>query len=199
MLTELTSSPDWQYRRSAAEALGYHRFGRQATSTLSRLLGDPSPYVVRTACDAVARLALHDAHDAVAALLRSSEAATRLRAVEALVALWQPDDFAPAFAAYRADSSEEMRRQAAWTLRATASEDTWQRLFEAWHRDPLPRHRVWAVELAAAFGDNEVKAQVQALTTDRDGHVRKAAQRSLQQLEKANRGHDTETAPSFGY
>src|SRR5438552_18065248 len=56
ILLDLTTSPDWRYRRAAAEAIGVHRLGKSAVEHLRALLEDPSPYVVRTVCDAAAQL-----------------------------------------------------------------------------------------------------------------------------------------------
>jgi len=43
----------------------------------------------------------------------------------------------------------------------------------------VPRHRVWACELAGLFGDEAAKTQLMPLCHDSNGHVRKAAQRVL--------------------
>ncbi len=185
LLVELAVSSDWRYRHAAVEALAAHPLGREAAALLGARFGDPSPYVTRAACRAAAALGLQGLHDAVAALLRADEVATRAEALRALTALWQPTDFAPVIARFRTDPAEEVRRQAAWTLRANTSADTWRRLFDAWRRDPVPRHRTWAVELAAAIGAREVEQQLRELVEDPDGHVRKAARDALRRLGEA--------------
>lgn len=187
LLVDLADSPDWRYRRAAVEALAGHQLGREAAALLGKRLGDPSPYVVRTACRAVALLGLHSLHDAVAVLLRAREAPTRTEALAALATLWQPTDFEPVFVCLRLDPSAEVRKRAAWTLRTNASAASWRRLFDTWRRDPLPRHRTWAAELAAALGGREVEPPLQELLEDPNGHVRKAAQDALRQIDAAHR------------
>jgi len=182
LLVELLSCEDWCYRRAAIEALATHRFGRDAAELLYARLNDPSAYVVREACHTIATLGLHNAHDAVLALLRADVAATRITALQTLSTLWRPTDFAAVKTIYSADPSGDVRKQAAWTLRANASEEIWLQLFDLWQHDPIPRHRTWAGELAYAFGDCHVAFQLQALARDTDGHVRKVAQRALQQV-----------------
>jgi hypothetical protein len=88
-------------------------------------------------------------------------------------------DFAPVFRLPLSDPSPAVRRDAAWTLRRTACAETWRELFEAWKGDQLPRHRLWACELAGEHGDESVGVELRALARDRDGHVRKAVARTL--------------------
>ena len=182
LLLWLTASPDWSYRRAAVEAIAAHRLGHTAASVLIARLADPSPYVARTACAAVARLRLHDARSILVDLLRSSEAATRTSALRALATLWQPSDFDLVFSIYQADPAKQVRNEAAWTLRANASRDNWRQLFQRWKGDQSPRHRVWACELAEQFGDQSFEAQLRELLADPDGHVRKSARCALEQL-----------------
>jgi len=179
LLVDLAHSPSWNYRHAATRAIATHRLGRSAGSLLIALLEDESPYVVRAACDAISQLRLQEAHDAVLSLLHSSDQSTRFTALAALDVLWVPSDFDIVFRVFCEDASNEVRRRAAWALRAHANQENWEILFKAWSRDDLPRHKVWACELAEEFGDSNIRIALESLLLDCDGHVRKSAQLAL--------------------
>jgi HEAT repeat protein len=175
----LLNDSDWRYRRAAVEALTLHPDGKAAAKQICGALRDRSPYVVRTACKAATELRIGGAHEVILELLRDEDASTRQSALGALVTLWKPSAFELVYAVFRSDSVQTVRREAAWTLKAHASPQNWRALFEVWFSDPLPRHRLWAYELASAFGDAVCKAQLSKLLQDPNGHVRKAAQDAL--------------------
>jgi len=182
ILLELTTSADWRYRRSAIEALSVHRLGGESRQVICACFQDPSPYVVRAACEAVAGMKLHEAHGSVFGLLSSKDARLRTAALRALEKIWEDSDFEAVLSAFRKDPATEARRQSAWTLANNASPENWQKLFEAWKDDPIPRHRVWACNLAEEFGDFRFRDPLLGLTEDKDGHVRKAARRALTKI-----------------
>jgi HEAT repeat protein len=183
LLRELAMSPDSHIRRAAAEAIGQHSEGRQLRSTLLNLTFDPDEYVVRCACEVVANLGIEAAHDRLVTLLRSGASATRCSAVRALRRIWQESDFAEVFRISVHDLSVEVAKEAAWTLRERATALNWPALFYEWRTHRIPRHRVWACELAAAFGGLDVLSQVRQLLGDADGHVRLMAANALAQIE----------------
>ena len=185
VLMDLTTTPDWSYRRAAVEAIATHSLGKSALERLRALLDDPSPYVVRTVCEAAIILELHEIHASLLPLLSSQSSSTRQTTVRALARLWKPSDFAQVFSIFRRDPSSEVRREAGWTLRANADRERWEVLFDTWKQDPLARHRVWACELAAEFADSGFENELEQMVEDRDGHVRKAAQHAIETL--ANR------------
>jgi HEAT repeat protein len=119
------------------------------------------------------------AHAAIVDLLRAAEAPTRRAAVCALAQLYEEGDFDALFGIARADPDESVRRAAAWMLRTVAVPSHWRPLFDAWVEDALPRHRVWACELVAAYGDEAALTRIEPLSRDGDGHVRKAARGAL--------------------
>jgi HEAT repeat protein len=182
ILEELAVSDDWRYRRSAIEAMAVHRLALTRIAFFCGCLEDPSPYVVRTACQVVADLKLDDAHDSLRKLVHSGAADTRIAALRALKELWKPSDYALVFSVFQSDVSEQVRRQATWTLRSNVDKGNWVPLFEAWRADPLHRHRVWACELAGKFGGNNLSQTLKAMLKDPDGHVSKAAARALERL-----------------
>ncbi len=169
-------------RRAAIEAIGLHRQGRELRSTILRALCDPFEYVVRTACEVVARWELQEAHEPVAALLANPSKATRQTAIRTLGTIWVDADFPMMFRIYNNASENEVRREAAWVLRQRATSTNWRTLFDAFQVDELARHRQWACELAETFAGSDILPMLSHLTSDVDGHVRKAAAQAIQSL-----------------
>lgn len=179
-LIELSQSSDWRFRRSAVDAIAYHPQAAEAIETIDKALSDSSEYVVRVACEVVAKLKFVVLHDNVLHLLTSHNPSTREYAVKTLSEIWQMDDFDKVYNLFKTDEIQEVRNAAAWTLRAHATDDNWRKLFEAWWQDSLVRHRKWSCELASIFGVNQVKKELENLAFDKDGHVRKAAIKALE-------------------
>ncbi|MDX9975862.1 MAG: HEAT repeat domain-containing protein [FCB group bacterium] len=182
VLVAATRYEDPFLRRGAVEALGLHPRGCTRGEAVAGRLRDSNEYVVRAACAAAGNLGLLDVHDEVRGLLGHAAVETREAAVGALGALWKADDFEAVFRLSRKDLSREVREAAAWVLRAHSEADNWRVLFEAWRCDDMPRHRVWACELAEAFGDEGVTPSLEQMLSDSDGHVRGAAGRALAAL-----------------
>ena len=190
VLEESARSRDPHVRRIAAAAIGVHPGGARLASVVRALIADTDAAVVRSACDAAGQQRMLEVRDSVARLLEAKEVSTRIAAIRSIRELWKATDFEPVFDAYLHDSSEHVQREAAWTLRATVSASTWHRLFRAWHVDPLPRHRVWACEIALAYGDSDVLRDLRRLTGDVDGHVRLRARQVVTALEQRHSRED---------
>ena len=84
-LAAAAQSTDQFLRRTALEAIGNHPQGRELRAVILTAFDDPSEYAVRTACEIVERWQLEEAHEALIALLANASAATRQRAIRALV------------------------------------------------------------------------------------------------------------------
>jgi HEAT repeat protein len=147
-----------------------------------KALGDHSDYVVRTACEAVARWELIEAHERVVALLANASAVTRQAAIRTLDAIWLDSDFLAIFRIYTSARETGIRREAAWVLRRRAASANRRLLFDAFRKDGLPRHRQWACELAETFSAPDIVPLLLPLASDADGHVRKAALRAIRTL-----------------
>ena len=93
VLVELANDPDWRYRRIAVEVIGAHSLATHCSAQVLGALRDPSPFVVRTACECAARLGLVEARNVIVELLRARSASTRQVAVESLALLWSDSDF----------------------------------------------------------------------------------------------------------
>lgn len=176
LLAEMAKNQDWSLRNLAVQGLGTHPQGAQAAELVINALADPVQQIVRTACDAAARLKLRAARARLIALLASAEPQMRFHAVRALGELWSPEDHGSVWALSRKDKEEFVRKEAERTLRRTASEQTWHRLFDLWKLDPLPRLRVWACELLCEFGQSSDLPELRRLVRDRNAHVRRAAE-----------------------
>lgn len=178
------ASAEVHVRRAAIEAIGRHALGAELAEQVCAALDDPSPLVVRAACESAAGLGLHDAHDAVLRWIRAEDPSTQEAALRAIARLWRaPGDFRPVLDVFVTTGDRNVRRQAAWTLYETASADGWRELFHHWHVDRLAQHRTWACRLAGAFSPGEVARELRGMTRDPDGHVRKAAARALCAME----------------
>jgi hypothetical protein len=181
-LAGAAAAGDQFVRRSAIETIGNHPQGRDLRAIILAALRDPSDYVMRTACDVVARWQLNEAHELVLTLLENASKATRRTAIRTLGAIWVDADFPPVFRIYTDAPEIDVCREAAWVLRRRTGSTQWRTLFEAFHVDALPRHRQWACELAENFSGAEVLPVLSGLSLDRDGHVRSAALRAIRTL-----------------
>ncbi|HYV36683.1 MAG TPA: HEAT repeat domain-containing protein [Gemmataceae bacterium] len=184
-LVQLTHSSDPHLRRSAVEALGIHYSGQSASEVVCHLLHDRVSFVARAAVDTAAKLQLTAAHGQVVCLVKAAEDSTKLAALRALESLWKSSDFELVFDLYLHDPSKEVRKQAAWTLQKNVGADHWEHLFSAWSTDPLPRHRVWACQVAEMFGSATIIPALHVLCADQDGHVRGAASQAVARLSAA--------------
>lgn len=174
-LADHLQSEDQYYRRAALEAIGNHPDGRTLEKEILACFRDPSEYVVRQACDTAAELMMTSAHDLVYEQLDSTRKATRCKAISAISKLWEHADFDKLLAVFQKDRDSDVQKEAAWVLFEHASLENWMQLFGLWSNDELPRHREWACKLAQRFGSAAVTPELERLTRDPDGHVRKAA------------------------
>ncbi|MGJ4911339.1 HEAT repeat domain-containing protein [Bradyrhizobium sp. HKCCYLS2033] len=187
-LREASADPDQFIRRTAIEIIGRHPSGRDLHNVVLSALTDPSEYVVRAGCRIIEDWKWDAVHDVVAALLRSTSRETRRTAIRTLSAIWRQADFQPVFHIYSGDTEPAVRREAAWTLREQVTSSDWLQLFEAFRTDDIPRHRVWACDLAGNFGHPDATTLLDTLSSDRDGHVRKAAAKAVAALREREPG-----------
>jgi HEAT repeat protein len=180
-LIEVSKSPDPHVRRAAMEGIGMHRSGQAACAEVCQALDDRDSLVIRAALAAAANLRLEPAHAQIIGLVTAAEESTRLAASRAPEGLWRPLDFDVVFERYLHDRSDSVRQQAAWTLHKNVGAEHWERVFSVWSKDTLPRHRIWACQLAGRFGSRAVVPVLEELRADSDGHVRDMAERALQQ------------------
>jgi HEAT repeat protein len=173
---------DWRYRRIAVEAMAAHPLAGARDHVFIESLDDPSPYVVGSACVAVGHYRLTAARERLVGLLKARSETTRAAALDGLQHLWVPAVYEFVLSMYLKDPSKKVRRRAARALYVDVTPDTSRHLFDLWRSDPLHHHRVWACDLARRFGDPTYTVSLEDMLDDRDGHVRKAAQRALEEL-----------------
>ncbi|MBR1278533.1 HEAT repeat domain-containing protein [Bradyrhizobium sp. AUGA SZCCT0283] len=178
ILASVAGVDDQFLRRTALDVIRRHRHGRELSAVVLSALGDPSEYVVRTACEVVEQWRLLEAHNLLLPLLANVDAATRQSAIRALGAIWVDADFPLVFRIYEEDFSTDVRREAAWVLRQHVTAACSRTLFDAFSADELARHRLWACEFAENFSGPEILPLLSRLCSDPDGHVRKAAGRA---------------------
>ncbi len=182
ILVKEANSPDPYYRRAAIDAIAGHELGAKAALVIQCCLGDSNGYVVRAACAAAANLNLHQLSEVLIDLKSVATPATRRAAIEALGSLWRTTLFDQMLSQLGRDSSLEVRKAILSVLNANVDEYHWKTLFDVLRKDLIPRHRVWACDLAARFGGTDEIRILKRLRRDPDGHVRKAAERALGRL-----------------
>jgi len=150
-------------------------------TVLMRALGDTAGAVARTACEVAGFRLLETARPALRELAHASDIHTRIAAVRSLAKLGSHEDLDVAESLMAADN-EEARKEGAFACRRLVSLRSWRRFAYGWLSDPIPRHRIWAAELLAEFGNAADRLSLDRLCVDPDGHVRNAAQRAIADL-----------------
>jgi len=181
-LAILAQSDDIDRRRAALYALGKNEKGAVMRDVVLAAFGDPAFQVVWAAVEAAAGLQIVEANERIVQLLEKPNPVRRA-AVAALRHIWHPSNFEPTLNVFRKSRKDQTRKEAAWTLRQHASSENWSILFDEWKDDEVPRHRIWACQLAAMHGGRSVTRQVANLSQDSDGHVRAAAEAAFRELD----------------
>jgi HEAT repeat protein len=189
LLADELASSDLHRRRAAVEALGHHGEGARELASIRLLLSDPSPVVVRSAIQTLVRLKDDDSHGRLVGLLRDPDPATRCSAVDGIDQLWVDGDEANLIELAENDAAVQVRRRASAVLFGHANQLMWRRMVDLWRRSDLPRERVWACRLFARFGSAADRASLLPFMGDGDGHVRKAATRTLAVLAQRDRSY----------
>ena len=180
VLQDALSASDWRIRRFALEAIKRHEQAPRAEGVIVAMLFDVDDVVRQTAARVCGELNFESAHDGLRQLLSDENPDVRDIALTTLARLWREEDFEAVFSLYRDDPARAVRIAAAKTLRRRVTPHTWRILFDAWSQDKEPRHRMWATELAAKFGVDDVAEDVAVLSRqDPNPNVRAAAVKAL--------------------
>lgn len=183
ILLSETYSKEPRVRGLAAETLKFTHFGDRTKKRLLELLEDPEPAPVWRACETLVERGV-DIHSQLLSLLQSANDRTREVALNCLAKVWKDSDFEKILEVHLHDRDSDIQKSAAFLLIDHVSSETWHTLFDIWIADPLPRHRTWACHLAEGFGSVEVLSRILPLKEDANGHVRKAAVRAINALER---------------
>jgi len=184
LLIEYAGAKDERLRRSALEALALSEDAPQYAELFLMALGDPSQYIVRSACHIVAELRLACARPMILPLLYSSDDSTCSAALAAMEAVAVEEDLQRVLKIFLKRKDRWVHNQAGCVLLALTNSSTWRSVFDAFRADSTARHRVWACELIAQFGIESDARLLNAMAADADGHVRKAAQRAASALQQ---------------
>lgn len=175
VLESFVNDTDPHVRRAAVDGIAHHAKGSSLGPVVLRLLDDPDQHVVRAACDATASLKLTSAYFRVLSLLKHSIAETRISALRAFRVLWRDEAFTRIVTIFQHDPEDEVKKEAGWTLQKNANSENATELCALWVRDQIPRHRIWACELAEEYRIAAAIPSLRELERDSDGHVRQAA------------------------
>lgn len=181
-LVASAANPDQWHRRLAIEAIGDHKLGRQASAVVRRSLSDQSPYVVRTACQAVANLKLKDARQDILPLLKADDPSTGTVVVEALGAISDDSDFDTLLKIIDYDDHPDVQASAEGALKQLVGAHNWRILFDRWRGHAEQDSRRWVCELAGQYGDVRDIRKLEGLTHDQSLHVRVAVRRAIHKL-----------------
>ncbi len=183
VLLQMLSAEDWTVRRAALEALSKRPVQQVPKSEILSQFDDESPFVVRTACDAAANLGLQDAHHRVLELLYDTEPLNRNAAAWALETFIAPGDDIVLLKQFDSETDKDIRNRIGYALVERINSANWTELFNRWEKEDIPRYRTWAAEIASHYGDRSWCDRLTTLATDKDGHVRKATERALANLQ----------------
>jgi len=179
MLFEKVSNHDWTIRQAALNAIAEHKLGYKAEPILRKLMKDGSEYVVRAALAAAGKLRLTSLNEDVAAHLKDRNCSNREAAVRAIGQMWTSVNFDLVYALFLKDGDEAVQKEAAWSLYLNVDKDNWRTLYKSWISAVMPRYRLWAIELVLRFGNESDMSTLSSLTSDPNGHVRKAVENAL--------------------
>lgn len=166
-------------RRSALETLGRTPADGVLDGLVLGALNDGSGYVVRAAAEIASRWRLGDAAPQLRLLCADADPLTRRAALGALREVGSEADIDMLLGVFSRDRERDVRNAAAWAMAALAGPASWRRALPVLLGDTTPRHRIFACELIAKFGDAADMETLRPLLDDADGHVRKAAARAL--------------------
>src|SRR5262249_18038547 len=152
LLTVFAKDRDSDVRRIAIEVLGRFSPDAEIDMLLLEALGDAAGPVARTACEVVGSRLFEAARPTLRELAHAPDIHTRVSAVRALAKLGHREDIDVA-ESLMAVRNEEARKEGAFACRTLVSPGNWRRLVDGWLSDPVPRHRIWAAELLAEFGN----------------------------------------------
>lgn len=184
LLGNLLSNQDWCKRRVAVEAIGYHDLGYLLSNKLISLLDDKSEYVIMTTIDTIRIHRINEAHESILNLIQSKNEEIKRVAIACLKLISKDDDFNLITQIFLKDKSKFVKDEAAYFIRERATEYNFELSVNLLKQSHLARHRVLACELISIFGDEKHLNILNELKNDKDGHVRKAANKIINKVHK---------------
>jgi hypothetical protein len=174
VLESFLKSEDSHKVRAAISAIGRNVNGKRIASDIIPFLTSQHAYVQRAALEALGRLECRSGRQMIYPFIDCEVESLQIAAIVAINLLWEGSDFGHFLEFFQHHKSETVRKQLGDVIYEHVSFLSWEAVFALFCSDPLPRHRIWAVELADKYGKREM---LERFFSDPDGHVRKRAER----------------------
>ncbi len=170
-------------KRAVLFIIGKLKNGVQHSEVLITALKHENDGVFRTACETARDLKFCSAAELIVKGLDSQSIGKIRSSLHGLEYAWSDECFDSVFQLYKNHISIEVRKSAGYPLKINASNFNWSKIFEAFSKDKIDRHRVWAGKIAYKYGDHSVIDALQKLVTDKNGHVRWHAKRAIMRID----------------
>jgi HEAT repeat protein len=177
-LDDLLKNQDWTQVRSAIEAIGKNINGIKLEGKLIDFLSYSNRFIVSAAIKALSNLQSLKAHDKIKSLINSKNLEIQQSAIEGISNIWQFSDFDFLLDLYNHHTKEVIKKSIGFILIKHITETNWKNLFDVLRKDPITRHREWALSAANEFSND--KEFIEQFLKDKDGHIRKKAKRFIE-------------------
>ena len=182
-LETLLTNPDWTHIRSAIEAIGNNRNGKQLEDKLIGFLDNSNKFIVTATIKALSQLRSTKAHDKIKALTKFDNVEIRQAAIEGLSNIWLASDFGFLLDIDKHTNDETIRKSIGFVLAEHVDKSNWKTFFDNYHTDSITRHREWSLHFFCEFSND--KTLIEPFLKDKDGHVRKKAQKFIDATKSA--------------
>jgi HEAT repeat protein len=169
-------------KRAVLFIVGKVKNGEQHSEVLIKGLKHENDNVFRTACETARNLRFCSVATLVAKGLNSQSTSKIRSALFGLEYAWVDDCFDPVFKLYKKHPSIEVKKAAGYSLKINVSKESWSEIFNAFSKDGIDQHRIWACVIAYKYGDHNIIDALQKLETDENGHVRWHAEKASRRI-----------------
>ena len=182
-LTDLLTNSDWTHVRSAIEAIGNNIRGLQLEDKLIRFLDGNNKFIVTATIKALSNLRSENSHDKIRGLINRDNVEIKQAAIEGLSNIWQVSDFDFLADYYNHQENDTIKKAIGFVLAEHVDKSNWKRFFDIYSIDTITRHREWALVFASEFSSDE--KLIAPFLKDKDGHIRKKAQKFMETIKSA--------------
>ena len=173
VLLKYIDSKDIFEKRASIEAIGLHQNGIEAQLKLASLLSDKNEIIKRALLETVRRKRLNFMHDDIVVCINNLSDYSKQVAVDCLDNIWRKSDNILLLDMFQKEKSKRLRNKIAGTLVKHSSKEDAANYFSILHSDPDPKNRLLAIELAGKFNIYNINKELNQLSKDENGHVRK--------------------------
>ncbi len=182
-LNDLLTNSDWTHVRSAIEAIGNNIRGIQLEDKLIGFLKNNNKFIVTATIKALSKLKSAKAHDIIRELINRDNIEIKQAGVEGLSNIWQITDFDFLADYYNHQDNDTIKKAIGFVLAEHVDKSNWKKFFDIYSKDVITRHREWALVFASWFSSD--KKLIDPFLNDKDGHIRKKAQRFMETTKSA--------------